>query len=245
MGHVWAFCLVTGVAVLVVGTELQCSAPSTPVMSFTITSRRNETGHWIAEVQMDHDASEQSSGPWELRVTQSTRTCEKDQTVRIEAVATVPPKAEAVAATAPSEAKPDYRVLPGVGQYKLHTTAQTWDEARRTCEAEGAHLLVLDRDKELPVIKDMFAQAPTITNSSWDDMAWVGVHDLFTEGNFVTVLGRSYKSKDFVKWSKGKTKEAQARRAPAHDDCVAVELDGELYDTSCDSRLPFFCEREF
>lgn len=46
----------------------------------------------------------------------------------------------------------DYTYRPGVGTHKYHTLALTWNEARKSCKSEGAHLAIVNSVAEAQVI---------------------------------------------------------------------------------------------
>ncbi|PSN42527.1 Hemolymph lipopolysaccharide-binding protein [Blattella germanica] len=228
------FLHITAVAFLVfmtVESALHCSSPRTTDFKITVTSRRNKTGHWIAEVQMDHDSSDTVySGPWELSVEQSTASCEQSRSVRIDATAIVPPKA--------GKTVEGYKLVPGVGSYKLHMNPKTWDEARQVCEEEDGHLLVLDQEYEVDIIKQMFQENPDVKPN---DIAWIGVHDQFSEGKYVTITGENLGNDDFVKWDPEDQTNTTDNIA---EDCIAVDRQGELLDGPCLTKIIFFCEHD-
>lgn len=42
----------------------------------------------------------------------------------------------------------DYVHMPGIGSYKLHTVAKSWNNARKICKEEGAHLAIINSREE-------------------------------------------------------------------------------------------------
>jgi hypothetical protein len=77
-----------------------------------------------------------------------------------------------------------------VGYYKFHTTPKTWDEARLTCQQEGAHLVVINSEAESKVLQSLFAGVKKVEGVSNNDYAFVGFHDRFVEGEYLTVFGK-------------------------------------------------------
>ena len=75
-----------------------------------------------------------------------------------------------------------YISLPGHGYYKYHTTPKEWNDARLVCRNEGAHLVVLNSKVEAKFI----ASLPD-NNYDW---ALIGMHDLYKEGQWVTIFGK-------------------------------------------------------
>lgn len=70
--------------------------------------------------------------------------------------------------------------------YKMHPEAVDWYQARMRCEAEKTELFVpsnLDEADSMPLLV-----APILTKY---EGVYVGVHDLFSERTFVTIIGKS------------------------------------------------------
>nr|CAD7438672.1 unnamed protein product [Timema bartmani] len=87
--------------------------------------------------------------------------------------------------TPPPRAGPGYELFPGLGYYKLHQEHTTWEEARRTCLKEGAHLLIVNSETEaLRVVKVTYDRFPNL-----GDLIYIGINDLHTEGHFISVFG--------------------------------------------------------
>ena len=87
-------------------------------------------------------------------------------------------------------AAPGYEHFPGVGYLKYHKYPKTWDDARKLCEEEGGHLAVINSEEESKAIQQYLASTPTIENTNHNDFAFVGFHDRFVEGDFVTIFGK-------------------------------------------------------
>nr|CAD7452197.1 unnamed protein product [Timema tahoe] len=84
----------------------------------------------------------------------------------------------------PPRAGPGYELFPGLGYYKLHQEHTTWEEARRTCLKEGAHLLIVNSETEaLRVVKVTYDRFPNL-----GDLIYIGINDLHTEGHFISVF---------------------------------------------------------
>lgn len=45
----------------------------------------------------------------------------------------------------------DYVYTPGLGSHKLHTSAKTWNEARKICNEENGHLAIINSKAEAAV----------------------------------------------------------------------------------------------
>ena len=84
---------------------------------------------------------------------------------------------------------PGYELVPGLGYYKMHTVAEKWDDARKICMQEGTHLLILNSGAEMDAVKSIWSKNLNISGSNFPDYIYVGVHDRFNEGDFITILG--------------------------------------------------------
>jgi len=71
----------------------------------------------------------------------------------------------------------------------MHTLAEKWDEARKICIQEGTHLLILNSGAEMDAVKAIWSKYHNITGGFFTDYLFVGVHDQFNEGEYVTILG--------------------------------------------------------
>jgi hypothetical protein len=83
----------------------------------------------------------------------------------------------------------DYELVPGVGYYKLHVAYKTWDEAVKTCLAEGSHLLVLNSVAEADAANYMFTKHSDYITSNYK---YFSIHlglKKGTDGRFFTNTG--------------------------------------------------------
>jgi hypothetical protein len=80
--------------------------------------------------------------------------------------------------------------LSGVIRYSFHTTGKNWDEARRICDQEGGHLAIINSEAEFEVLQALYALTPVTNDVQRNDWAFVGLHDRFVEGEFLTIQGK-------------------------------------------------------
>ncbi|XP_069687875.1 hemolymph lipopolysaccharide-binding protein-like [Periplaneta americana] len=192
-------------------------------------------------MQLGHDAGDKSAGPWEVDVDHTTAKCEDSESILISAKITAPPNTH-TNQPKPVEIPiaPDYELVPGLGYYKLHTDVNTWHNAKMICEEEGAHLAVINSEKEAQVLKNLWNKTPPakITGGTHTDWAWIGFHDLYQEGEFVTIFNETLKSAGYSKFhpSDGKGGTSQ--------NCGLIDRAVQLGDHSCEDKDPFFCEKE-
>ena len=78
-----------------------------------------------------------------------------------------------------------YELLPGFGYYKAHLERKTWAETVAACEQEGTHLLILNSAEEAREL-GRFMKKHGIENHD----IFVGAHDRYTEGNWVTLFSK-------------------------------------------------------
>jgi hypothetical protein len=86
----------------------------------------------------------------------------------------------------PLRAGPGYELHRGVGYYKIHTELKTWHEARQICAQEGAHLAIVNSEEESKVLQSLFTPVAAKLKVAW---AFIGFHDLYNEGRYLTVFG--------------------------------------------------------
>lgn len=122
----------------------------------------------------------------------------------------------------------DYTVVPGVGAYKFHKRAMTWNDARKICMAEGAQLAVLDSQAKEKAIQDGKEKNDV-------DSVWIGYHDLFEEGAWVTVTGESVDTLGYHGWGP-----SEPNNVGRGEDCAV--LGGSINDIPCASQKQFVCE---
>jgi hypothetical protein len=94
--------------------------------------------------------------------------------------------------TAPPLRAPGYELHRGVGYYKIHSELKTWHEARQICAQEGGHLAIINSEEESKVLQSIFAPVAAKLKGVW---VYVGFHDLYNEGQYLTVFGKESLSK--------------------------------------------------
>jgi len=80
-----------------------------------------------------------------------------------------------------------------VGYYKIHTVPKTWHEARQICAQERGHLAIINSEEESKVLQSIFAPVAAKLNVDW---VFIGFHDLYNEGQYLTIFGKESLSKD-------------------------------------------------
>ncbi|XP_012251236.2 hemolymph lipopolysaccharide-binding protein-like [Athalia rosae] len=134
----------------------------------------------------------------------------------------------------------DYKYTPGVGSHKLHTRALPWNEARKMCNEEGGHLAVINSVVEAQVLMDMFNTSGPIKNAAYNYVAYVGIHDLYKEGEWVSISGESLARTGYTKWTDKWGGQPDNGEGKQH--CGAFFNEGGLDDVACDAAFAYFCE---
>jgi hypothetical protein len=100
---------------------------------------------------------------------------------------TVPPQGNAVAIPQPPKTIPaGYRKFSEDHYFKAYAKPFSWVDARDICDKEGAHLAVINSEAEAKFVTSLWN-----SSSEW---AFIGTHDLYVEGKYVTIYSKySYK----------------------------------------------------
>ncbi|XP_067011714.2 hemolymph lipopolysaccharide-binding protein isoform X1 [Anabrus simplex] len=149
-----------------VAANSQCE--TSPSLKLSVSCANNQTvqGEITSNVPFK-DAVDQFMGKWR-------DTC--DSTARVDV----------------SPGSSDYQLIPGHGYYKVHNVLLTWDEGRRLCEMDGAHMVVFDSQEEADAVFEIADCCP-----------WVGVSRQNSRSPWMTVLGQPLSSTGFTGWATG------------------------------------------
>ncbi|XP_023709454.1 hemolymph lipopolysaccharide-binding protein [Cryptotermes secundus] len=212
----------------------KCIETRSSSMKFSILSHRNKTGHWIAQVGLQHGGNEADKGPsWEVDLEHTVTSCDSHDSIDIKATLTAPPDLPT----------PGYELFPLMGYYKFHPIGLTWRDALRVCAQEGAHLAVINSQEEANLIKSLYDLHPKVQNSADNNNAFLGYHDFYIEGQFETIFGQSLNTTGYKNFTPGQPNNAPVGTDPEQD-CGGVTRAGLLNDLPCNSRYAFFCEME-
>ncbi|KAL0116189.1 hypothetical protein PUN28_011206 [Cardiocondyla obscurior] len=134
----------------------------------------------------------------------------------------------------------DYRYTSGIGAHKLHTRAATWNNARKFCNEEGGQLAIINSIAEEHMLLEIFNHSGPIKGAAYPDAAFLGIHDLYAEGDWVTVSGDSLAKAGYTRWSDKWGGQPDNGGGKQH--CGALMKEGGMDDVACDVPFPFFCE---
>ncbi|PSN54442.1 hypothetical protein C0J52_06670 [Blattella germanica] len=119
--------------------------------------------------------------------------------------------------------------------YFVYKNELEWLEASNYCGAEGAHLVVINSAEESEVVAKVMA-------SGSFRLIHAGFHDLFIEGDYMTVTGQPLAQTGFSTWYDGEP--TDDRTSGLEEDCGMIYSDGTLGDQPCTNQMAFICEHE-
>ncbi|XP_076235841.1 uncharacterized protein LOC143180179 [Calliopsis andreniformis] len=126
-----------------------------------------------------------------------------------------------------------YVLTRGIGAHKFHKRRIKWNAARKICMSEGGNLAVLNSLAEESVLLDVMQQNNV-------DRVWVGIHDIFKEGQWITITGETIERAGYNKWST--VWPNQPDNYGGRQNCGVLEQGGGIDDAECDLLYGFFCE---
>ena len=127
----------------------------------------------------------------------------------------------------------DYVVTKGMGAHKLNKRKVKWDEARKACIAEGGLLAIINSVQEATMLVEWMNRENVGT-------AWLGIHDQFTEGEWMTVTGGTLDSTGYNRWTTKWPNQPDNYRG---QNCgVLISDGGGLDDERCNRSFYYFCK---
>ncbi|PSN54443.1 hypothetical protein C0J52_06671 [Blattella germanica] len=118
--------------------------------------------------------------------------------------------------------------------YLHHPERVKWMEAVNACSEEGSHLVVVNSQAESEVISK-FMTTNSIT------AIFAGFHDMFFEGEYITITGQTLEEAGFSTWH---VREPDEESSGVNQDCGVVFYDGRIGDLVCEHNVTFICEYE-
>ncbi|XP_069699682.1 hemolymph lipopolysaccharide-binding protein-like [Periplaneta americana] len=125
-----------------------------------------------------------------------------------------------------------YSLYPGLGFYKYYRSIKTWAEAWKQCDADGAHLVVINSDAEAQVMRQL------LTGVNPQHYTYIGFHKFYAPDVFHTVEGKRLDRTGYYKWAPGKP------GSDANHKCGAIFPSGLLVNKDCTGQWGFICENE-
>ena len=127
----------------------------------------------------------------------------------------------------------DYVVTVGIGAHKLHKRKMKWNQARKSCMDEGGLLVIINSVEEEALLMN-WAKREKVEST------WLGVHDQFEEGDWVTLTGQTLDAAGYDKWST--VWPNQPDNYGGRQNCGVLTKEGGIDDIECDLSFPYFCE---
>ncbi|KYM76836.1 Hemolymph lipopolysaccharide-binding protein, partial [Atta colombica] len=127
----------------------------------------------------------------------------------------------------------DYFMTPGIGAHKLHFRKLSWNKARRICIEEGGHLAIVNSNSEEKLLLHILEENKI-------NQAWLGVHDLYEEGDWNTIMDEPLEATGYSKWTLKIANEPDNYNGKQH--CGVLLKDGGMDDLECTAAVAFFCE---
>uniref|UniRef100_A0A8C5WCP0 C-type lectin domain-containing protein n=1 Tax=Leptobrachium leishanense TaxID=445787 RepID=A0A8C5WCP0_9ANUR len=115
--------------------------------------------------------------------------------------------------------------------YKLYDEKKTWEEAKQHCEAQKAHLIVINSDAEQELMKNM----------TKDQYIWLGLTD--ADGSWKWIDGTRYDSVTHF-WNVGQPDDWYDPDYKGKEDCGSAVTSGLWNDAHCARTQHFLCEKE-
>ncbi|KAJ9587266.1 hypothetical protein L9F63_019215 [Diploptera punctata] len=213
---------------------LAACTPRPPSTSTTIrlTAQRNDTGTWTAkfgDFQMiiehkhfnDNSPSEEQDGTWTLKVKHThTKT-----SLAMKIILTNIPMTLSLGYDAREydlETK-GYSYFPEVGWVRLNTAHWQWDQARKSCEADGGHLAIPDTLLKIKTFTRILKRKFSIIERA-------------VKPNL------THRCEPFMPESVSIWFPNEPNNADPGEDCVTMHLEGKLRDVPCFYNLPFLCQ---
>lgn len=129
----------------------------------------------------------------------------------------------------------DYTVRPGIGVHKLHKRRVFWNKARKSCMEEGASLAIMNSAREEAAIMDWVRQENV-------GSVWLGAHDQFEEGVWITLSGEPISSVGYERWWVTDRFPNQPDNYGGNQNCATLVRDGGMDDVDCFSPNAYVCE---
>ncbi|KAK7874176.1 hypothetical protein R5R35_006222 [Gryllus longicercus] len=192
----------------------------------TVATLRNASGHWEARVRLYQEAAPPARlQPLLVDVRLASSLCGPLRSHLLTVTLSGPPLVP-----------PGYTELSGLGFYRLYEETITWPEAKSACEAEGAHLLVLNSEAEATAIQKLIQRHPSVT--PW---IHIGFHDKIKEGHYVTIFGETLTEAGYTRWDAGQPDNL------GNEDCGSINAKTVgLNDLNCAThKFAFICEQNF
>ncbi|XP_046403563.1 hemolymph lipopolysaccharide-binding protein-like [Ischnura elegans] len=227
---IWPFLLIFSLAFLagfldgIQVVEGKNYAATNRTLKISLENKKNQTGHSVSHLTVDKSSMNLPDN-WKVDIENQFTEYGGIKSIHLSAIITVPPAIPV-----------DFELFPGIGYYKFHQEgAPNFDSANAACFKEGGHLIIINSKEESQVTHQLWSRYPHTANFK-HNFAYIGIHDRFKEGEFITIFGEPLSKTGYVKWVTNNPDNSN------EEDCGSVNRDGEMNDVSCQISLPFICE---
>ncbi|XP_044740111.1 hemolymph lipopolysaccharide-binding protein-like [Chrysoperla carnea] len=112
------------------------------------------------------------------------------------------------------------------------------DDARRMCNGEGGYLAIVNSPGEAEFLQTLMNYYPISCISDADKLeAFIGIHDYFQAGRYVTIDGRNIEKSGYQYWNDGEPNNIGDER------CGAIyRFNGRLNNLRCHDKHTYICE---
>ncbi|XP_026324681.1 uncharacterized protein LOC113233718 [Hyposmocoma kahamanoa] len=117
--------------------------------------------------------------------------------------------------------------------YKVHSVSRNWTRAYMACEAEGAHLIILNSETEAQVVNEMLQKYELLERR----VVFAGYHDFEERGEFLTVHGQTVEEAGYAKFAQSHFHNG------VYQSCGSLLESVELFEMECNKTLIFICEK--
>lgn len=138
-----------------------------------------------------------------------------------------------------------YQYVESTGScYKISKVAYSWTQAYDECQAENAHLVVLNSEAEMLVVKNLTNAAAPVDEAQTTYFFYAGFRAQEPTKNetpvFKTIFNQTLQEAGFGGWS-----ENEPNNANNIEFCGTLfKNDGKLNDVDCSDKYAFICEKE-
>ncbi|RVE44445.1 hypothetical protein evm_010922 [Chilo suppressalis] len=128
--------------------------------------------------------------------------------------------------------------------YKIPRIAYTWNQAYAECQAQGAHLVVLNSQAESDAVFEIMKNDAKIEGAHFWWFFFAGFRaEVPTDGSprvFKTIFNETLEEAGYSTWA-----ENEPNNALNNENCGSIfKNDGKLNDVSCTHLYGFICEKE-
>ncbi|KAJ8678955.1 hypothetical protein QAD02_014742 [Eretmocerus hayati] len=134
-----------------------------------------------------------------------------------------------------------------MGVLELYDDYVNWNEARKICMSDGGQLATIRSREEAEIMAKY--NRDTDTRREPDDVSagvFVGFHDFYHEGSFVTVRGEQLNETGYSTftsaWGGQPDNGGVSGQGQGSQQCGSLAFDGGLDDVNCSSHRRFICE---